>query len=276
MAKQMKKLAIQQNSEEWLEFRRGKSGGSEFKNVWIPGLPLKSKIVDKLEADGQLLSPEDKRLPVSRLAKMLAPAELAQIKLESEPKMGYYNIIAGRVARPITPNDYTDRLNGQPFSMMARGHILERDALEAFAKKTGKTIHPDSCVWVHPYNDYIYISPDGEVCSPEQAAKPVESFVPVEAVEVKCLGNAETVKAYLTGTYPKEYEAQVLKYFIVNKELATLYFVMYSDTIPGLELQIFPIKRKDVEDRLAEAEAFEMAMMKKAEEDIAKIEELGF
>ena len=273
---------LQQNSEEWLEFRKGRSGGSEFKKLWIPGLPLKSKIVEKLEADGQPLPPADKRLAAAELAAMLEPEELAELKLESDRKMGYYEIIADRTSRPITPNDYIDRLNGEPFSMMARGHLLEPEALAAFAEKTGKCIHPQSCVWMKEdgpeYNGAaaIYISPDGVVCSKEQMDKPIESFVPTEAVEVKCLSNAETIKTYLTGRYPQEYEPQVLKCFIVNKELKTLYFVMYTDTTPGLELQIFEIKREDIENRLTEAEAFESAVMKLVDRDAEKIEKLSF
>ena len=55
----MKVIKLQQNSDEWLEFRKGKSGGSEFKNLWIPGLPLKAKIIERLERENPL-SPEDK------------------------------------------------------------------------------------------------------------------------------------------------------------------------------------------------------------------------
>ena len=101
----MKVLKIQQNSEEWFEFRKGKSGGSEFKDLWIPGLPLKSKIVEFLEKDGQALSPADKRSKVEELAAMLEPEELAKLKLDSNPKKKYYELIASEVARPLTPND---------------------------------------------------------------------------------------------------------------------------------------------------------------------------
>ena len=72
----MKVIKLQQNSDEWLEFRKGKSGGSEFKNLWIPGLPLKAKIIERLERENPL-SPEDKRCTVQELAGMLEPSELA-------------------------------------------------------------------------------------------------------------------------------------------------------------------------------------------------------
>ena len=37
----MKVWEIEQNTEEWLEWRKGKSGGSEIKDLWVSGLPLK-------------------------------------------------------------------------------------------------------------------------------------------------------------------------------------------------------------------------------------------
>lgn len=264
----MKVLKIQQNSEEWLEFRKGKSGGSQFGSLWVPGLPPKAKIIELLEADGQKLPPADKRLTVGELAKMLEPSELVKLKLDCEPKKQYYEIIADRVARPLTPNDYADRLNGEPFSMMARGHILEPEAIAAFEAKTGKVVDKDSVVWISDYDDNAYVSPDGCITGEDGKVR--------EAVEVKCLNSAEVIKAYLTKQYPAEYQSQVLKYFMVNDDLETLYFLMYTDLILGLELQIFEIKRAEVEEQIAEAQAFEKAILERIEANAKKIEELGF
>ena len=263
----MKVIKLQQNTEEWLEFRKGKSGGSEFKDLYIAGYPQKAKIVEFLERE-QPLSPADKRATVDVLAAMLEPSELAELKLEAEPKKRFYEIVAERVARPMTPNDYADRLNGQPFSLMARGHILEPEALAAFSEKTGKKLDEESVVWVSDYSDNIYISPDGSITDKNDKVR--------EAVEVKCLTSPEVIKAYDQGHYPKEYEPQVLKYFIVNEDLETLYFVIYTDLIPGLELQIFEIRRNEIEDKLAEAKAFEIAVMSKVDALAQKIEEKGF
>ena len=263
----MKVIKIQQNSEEWLEFRRGKSGGSEFKNLWIPGLPLKSRIIEKLEEENPL-SPEDKRSTVQELAGMLEPSEIAELKLEAEPKRHFYEIVADRVARPVTPNDYEDRLNGEPFTMMARGHILEPEAIEAFEKKTGKKVDDDSVVWVSDYDPNAYVSPDGAITDKDGKVR--------EACEVKCLSSAEVIKCFDENQYPKEYEPQVLKYFMVNENLETLHFIIYTDLIPGLELQIFDVRREDVEDRLAEARAFEKASLKRINELTERIEGLSF
>ena len=130
----MKVIKMEQGSEEWHEFRKGKSGGSELKDLYIAGMPLKYKIIEMLEKDGQKLTAEDKKLTVPELAAMLEPSELAELKIMGRPKKRYYEMLAERVARPLTPNDYADRLNGEPFSMMARGHILEPEIADNFAK----------------------------------------------------------------------------------------------------------------------------------------------
>ncbi len=263
----MKVINLQQNSEEWLEFRKGKSGGSEFKNIWIPGLPTKTKILEKLEKYSPL-GATDKKLSVRELADMLEPEELVDLKLESEPKKHFYEIVADRVARPITPNDYLDRLEGQPFSMMARGHILEPEAIAAFEAKTGKKVDSDSVVWVSDYDENAYVSPDGCITSKDGKVR--------EACEVKCLSSAEVVKVYADQQYPKEYEPQVLKYFMVNDDLEVLHFIVYTDVIPGLELQVFDIKRSDIEDRLTEAKAFEKEILKRVNKLSQQIERLSF
>ena len=263
----MKVIKLQQNSDEWLEFRKGKSGGSEFKNLWIPGLPLKAKIIERLERENPL-SPEDKRCTVQELAGMLEPSELAELKLEAEPKKHFYEIVADRVARPVTPNDYEDRLNGEPFTMMARGHILEPEAIAAFEEKTGKKVDEDSVVWVSDYDENAYVSPDGAITGKDGKVR--------EACEVKCLSSAEVIKCFDEHCYPKEYEPQVLKYFMVNEDLETLHFIIFTDLIPGLELQVFDINRDDVEERLAEARAFEKASLKRIDELASKIEGLSF
>ena len=199
---------------------------------------------------------------------MLEPSELAELKLEAEPKKHFYEIVADRVARPVTPNDYEDRLNGEPFTMMARGHILEPEAIAAFEEKTGKKVDEDSVVWVSDYDENAYVSPDGAITGKDGKVR--------EACEVKCLSSAEVIKCFDEHCYPKEYEPQVLKYFMVNEDLETLHFIIFTDLIPGLELQVFDINRNDVEERLAEARAFEKASLKRIDELASKIEGLSF
>lgn len=260
----MKIIKIQQNSEDWLEYRKGKSGGSEFKNLYITGLPLISAMKAKLD---ELQIEYKKTAKAGELASLLTPEAIVELKLTAEPKKHYYELIADRVARPITPNDYAGQLNGQPFSMMARGHILEPEALALFNETYRTNFQGGDVVWEREDNPNIYISPDGYL---EKDGKITE------AIEIKCLDNAETIKAYLTNSYPKDYEPQIIKYFVVNEDLEKLHFVMYTDTIPGLELQVFEITRKQIAPRIAEAKAFEDQIMRMVECDAQKIAELGF
>lgn len=260
----MRIIKIEQNSEDWLEYRKGKSGGSEFKNLYIAGLPLVSAIKAKLD---ELQIEYKKTAKADELASLLTPEALAELKLATEPKKHYYELIADRVARPITPNDYKDRLNGQMFSMMTRGHILEPEALALFNETYKTDFKGGDSVWEREDNPNIYISPDGYL---EKDGKITE------AIEIKCLSNEETIKAYLTNSYPKEYEPQVIKYFVVNEDLEKLHFVMYTDTVPNLELQVFEITREQIIPRIVEARAFEDQLMKMIERDADKIAGLGF
>lgn len=262
----MKIRSISQNTDEWLEFRKGKSGGSEFGNLWISGLPTKDAMKAKLD---ELLIEYPKTAKAEELAQLLTHDSLAELKLASDPKVKYYNLVCEKMGiGEIDEDKYAERLDGVRFSMMARGHLLEKEAIEAFEKKTGKKVSEESNIWESEDREDIYISPDGAIVSDDGKIR--------EAVEVKCLGNAEVVKAFLIGNYPKEYQAQILKYFVVNPDLEKLYFVIYTDSVPGLELQIFEVEREEVADRIAEARAFELAVMGMVERDANRILELSF
>lgn len=263
----MKTLNIQQNTEEWLEYRKGKSGGSEFKDLYSASLPLKGVIMDFLTKESRTI-PDKKHQTIPELIQLLEPRELAQLKLMGKPKKRYYEMIAERVARPITPNDYTDRLNGEPFSMMARGHILEPEIADNFAKATGKELSDFDGVWVRDNNPNSYVSPDRVIVGDDGVIR--------EAVEIKALGSAGVIEVWKTGKIPEEYMPQVYKYFIVNKDLETLHWVVGTDVIPGLELQIITINRSDIDPyTLKEAEAYEDLILESVEADAMEIIKLG-
>lgn len=97
-----------------------------------------------------------------------------------------------------------------------------------------------------------------------------------EAIEVKCLSSAKVVKAFLEKKYPKEYAPQVLKYFMVNDDLEVLHFVIYTDVIPGLDIQIFDIKREEMEQQYTEAKVFEKVILQRINKAAEKIESLSF
>jgi hypothetical protein len=260
---------IEKNSEGWLEDRKGKSGGSEFGNLYTKGLPNKTRMIEFIESSGNTMTPADKRSKVEEIAAMLTPAERAMIKLEGDRKRKYYEMIAEDVSRPITPNDYLDRLNGQPYSAMARGHLLEEDAAKAYEKHTGVKLDKKDVIWVREDNEKIYISPDRTITTRGKCKK---------ALEIKCPDNWKVIKMFLEGDWDREeYEAQVMKYFIVNEDLEELDLVIYTDNIPGLELQIFTIKRSDYDaGELEEAKIFEDEIMKQKDIDSERISALAF
>lgn len=231
----MKILDLDQNSEEWLEFRKGKSGGSAFGKMY-------------------------------------------KLNGRSNHELGdqFFNILAERVARPMTPNDYMDRVpDGVPFSWAVRGHILEPEAAKAFALKYDKVLE-DGRVWTRD-NDYnSYVSPDRVIVSPDGKIR--------EAVEIKCLSSEKILKIWWGRKNKKEdcelwyipsneYRAQALKYFIVNDDLEKLYWVVYTDLIPQLELQVLEIDRKDIGDLIEDAKKVEaeyLTALKAAEKMLEK------
>lgn len=259
----MKVWEIEQNTEEWLEWRKGKSGGSEIKDLWVSGLPLKSDMIKALGGGEDI-----KKLSAEELAKRLSPETMAELKLGRKPKRHYYEMLAERVARPLTPNDYIDRLNGKPFSMMERGHILEPEIAARFEQVTGLTLDAKSVVWESDYSPYAYISPDRTITSEDGKVR--------TAVEIKALDSPKVLEIWKTGDIPEEYIPQIVKYFTVNDDLEVLYWVVGTDLIPGLEIQIFRIPRSDVEDKIEELKAFEIGMLSMLEKDAEAIESIPY
>lgn len=266
----MKVLKIQQNSEEWLEFRKGKSGGSEFGALFPTKSPLKSDIVSILELKGTEFKKTDK---LDVLLEKLDPEDIATLKLEMDLKDHYYELLASSVARDLTPNDYADRIpNISNMTKLefaaARGHLLEAEARTAVSDKLNIEFEGEDEVWVSDKCDDIYVSPDGWKTDDDGKIR--------VALEIKCLNSVEIVKANRTGEYPNAYYPQICKYFMVNDDLQILYFAMYTDLIPGLELQLWEIKRDDVADDIKIMTIFEHKIMERLRKDKEEIERLGF
>lgn len=262
----MKVLNIQQNTEEWEEFRKGKSGGSELKDLWVAGMPLKNVILDRLIKTSRTI-PDKKHQSVPELAALLEPEELAELKLMGKPKARYYEMLAERVARPLTPNDYADRLNGEPYSAKARGHILEPEIAENFAKTYHKKLDKESVIWQSDDNPNSYISPDRTITDKDGKVR--------EAVEIKAFYSPKVLEIWKTQKIPEEYMPQIVKYFMVNDDLEKLYWVVGTDLIPGLELQVFTVKREDVESQLREIKAFENLVLNMIDEDVKELDKLA-
>ena len=182
----------------------------------------------------------------------------------SAPKEGFYDLMGELLkAAPITADLYDFELDGKPFSMIERGHLLEPEALRLFAKRHNKKLVMDSVVWVSDFDDRIMISPDAWV----------EGDPITEAVEAKCPGTKVVLRCYIEEAYPDEYKEQVLQYFVVNDDLQTLWFIIYTDVVPGLGLQVFEIKREDLDDEIEAMKEFEIETLDKIDELIKGMEE---
>lgn len=155
-------------------------------------------------------------------------AEAAGIKRGGGRKIGFYKILAERIAIPP---------DGE--NVMDRGKRLEEYALERFTVVTGKAVNHDKVLWVRKDDKDIAISPDGDVVG-EPAA-----------VEVKCLASANHIEAMLTNKVPSDYWEQCLQYFVVREDLEVLYFILYDPRMP-VDLFVITLQRFDLEEEIKE------------------------
>lgn len=140
---------------------------------------------------------------------------------------------------------------------MDRGHRLEVEAIEIAGNKLELDFDTDCGMWVSDENASIAVSPDGSE----------KSDNPTFAAEAKCLSSGNHLKylvkdlrARKSDSYraidsiPNEatsaYREQVIQYFVVNKDLKVLYFVLYDDRIAYEHLthHIITIFRDEIEN----------------------------
>lgn len=157
------------------------------------------------------------------------------------PLKGFYELIAERVA---IPRDDENRMD--------RGLRLEDEAIQRFAKETGKKVTNDLVIWSRDEDEDIAISPDAQVGKKG-------------AIECKCLDSAAHIEAYLTKRIPKDYDAQALQYFVVNDALETLYFIFYDPSMP-IDFFYIEVKREDMEEEIEAALVMQREVLKKVEE----------
>jgi len=162
-------------------------------------------------------------------------------------KIGYYELIAERLAIP--PDDQ---------SAMERGIELEVEAIAQFVKETGKEVNTDLVIWQRDDNESISVSPDGYIGE-------------IEAVECKCLSSARHIEAFLTNAVPKDYEFQVLQYFIVNEKLETLYLCFYDPRLAFKSFFYLTITRESVKDDVVTYLEYQRKMLEEVSEIVNKL-----
>lgn len=174
------------------------------------------------------------------------------------PKVGVYHAIAGRFLDSAQIADDEDKEKS-----MARGTRLEPFAIERFRKETGKKVVwcNDDIGWERDDDSSIAISPDGFVGKSE-------------GVEAKCLSAANHLRVIDTGEIPKEYEYQILQYFVVGESIRTVYVVFYDDRLPaGLDYFVITVKRKDKKQEIAALLQHERDWLKVVREKVNKLSE---
>lgn len=140
---------------------------------------------------------------------------------------------------------------------MERGHRLEPEALAAFEYETGKIVERTGFV-EDDDNSFIAQSPDGLIGE-------------TEAVEVKCPGGRNYVKAWLTNEVPDEYYWQVIQYFVVNSKLETLHFVLYNPDIPVHPLHVIKVQRESLTEDIAKARDEQLKFLHEVDDKLSGI-----
>nr|DAN60756.1 MAG TPA: Exonuclease [Caudoviricetes sp.] len=258
----MKILDLEQRTQEWLDFHEGRISGSSAKDYSSVRYIPKAELVEFAQSKGYEFP---KNLTMDNIRAMMTEDELNELYANVQLNDSIYKLIAQRIAKPINPNDYADRIpEGVTYSAMLRGQILEDEARELISEKLGKQIIPGR-VWQSDVNEYMICSPDGEIVD--------ETGDVFEAVEIKCLDSWKVVRAFYEKRPPLDYEAQIIQYFLVNENLRTLYFCIYSDvfTNPELGLQIFELKREDYQEAIEMTGRVQNTTLELVEEEVQKL-----
>ncbi len=164
-------------------------------------------------------------------------------KRGTEPKMGFWEIIAEKIAIPPDEENPMDR-----------GKRLEEIAIDRFMKETG----------IEVCKDFVLISREDY---PDIAYSPDGTIGDTASVEVKCLKSPLHVKAIWNKEIPTEYEDQSIQPFVVNDKLETLYFVFYDPRMP-VDFYYITLKREDIQDKVSEYLEKQIVLLKQADKII--------
>lgn len=168
------------------------------------------------------------------------------VKRGTKPKIGFYRLIAERVAIPFE-GDY-----------MARGKELESEALERYEKETGTKLIKDLVIWSREDEPSISFSPDGYTKN--------EKIV----VDAKCLSSERHIEALITGEIPSDLHDQVVQAFCVNDKLQEFHMVFYDPLIPK-DYFVLKATRKELKEEIAEDLKYQREMLKKVEQIVRDI-----
>lgn len=238
----MRILELEQGSEEWLKAREGKITGTKLKEVASTSTPLKADITKELDKAGVLYS---KSATIPQLMELLPPVAQQMLKARVPKKLGFYEILAEKIAYA--------KGDAKP---MDRGTELEPEARAAVANYLDEQI-TEVGICLHDKYDDISVSPDGLIYKNKK---------PVYAVEIKCLSTARHLQALIEQKIPDDYHFQVLQYFIVIDELEVLYFTFYDPRIVGHELVVIEVHRDEVQKEVEQWFNYQVELLKEINE----------
>lgn len=165
-------------------------------------------------------------------------------------KIGFYKIIAEFLG--LDPDDEIPS---------ERGLRLEQEAIDNFEDVMGlKVARVGVCI--SDDNPAIINSPDGLI----KVGKKYKA-----AVEVKCLSSARHLQMVIENEIPKEFESQVMQYFIVNPDLETLYFVSYDPRVISIPMHIIEVSRKDLGDKPKQFFDFQVEQLNEINEIVERL-----
>lgn len=261
----MHTINVQQNTDEWLEARRGLVTGSKIAQTALEEyaqtdvnriLDMRTKAVTAAEKAKTTEKAEEYKKKAEEYKKKADLAELDNQRLKVPA--GFWQYLAELYATPDAEYE----------NPAERGHRLENVNAGITVQKLGiseDTVNYEPTIWARDDEPRIAVSPDVT----ETGDKP--SW----AIECKSLGTANHImyvlpfliwkknktdmlfntlfhdKRTATREYdfvPDKYKPQVLQYFAVNDDLQTLYFSFYDDRIRNLNLShvYLTIPRDDI------------------------------
>lgn len=266
----MRLLDIEQNTDAWLEARKGKILGSRVYSILPAKTGTKAEIIAALDEAGIEYPVDGKGNPKGNkdvFEALVTPEVEAKLMAKADKKIEFYQLLADRIALDTYYEyDENDEIIQNQENMMDRGHRLEDKAADIFAEKTGKTLHKVG-IAVRDDNENIGHSPD-------RLIKPPRAKKYREALEIKCLKSAKHLQAFIEKTIPDEYFSQAIQYFVVNEDLETLYFAFYDPRIPyDCGFHWIEIKRSDEEvaKRIPQYLAFEKIILKQVDEWVERL-----
>lgn len=272
----MKLINVKQNTDEWMEFRRGKIGGSGLGGIWQQKAYKAEDVQALLEGrnfdfDAYLEqlkkeNPRKRTVTIDDMKLLLTDEDKEELQSGGDRKIGFYEVLAEQIS--IAPQDDEDEAQWR--DARDRGHGLEDAAAQAAAIILGKNVAKVGCIVAEAEEDdkpedielydSIYNSPD-RIILPENI-DPVKfldeegdlivevfeknPFAITEQMEIKCLKASKHIMAWHTRRVPEDYWTQKIQYFITNKDLQTLYWVFHNPLVPIMPTFILVIRREDV------------------------------